>query len=409
MSRREPFVMGEWRADFPILKSKVYGHNLVYLDNAATSQLPRQVAERIAAYYSAEHANIHRGIHYLSEHATSAVERARARVAAFIGAGSVGEVVFTSGTTDSLNMLAQGMEGSFPKGSAIVVSDLEHHSNFVPWQQLCARDSLEFCVCPSKDGELSLDALEGLFARHAVKVLALAQVSNVVGTVMPLERVVRMAHDHGALVVVDGAQGILHKGIDVARLGIDAYAFSGHKMCAPTGTGVLYAKRELLENLRPTRFGGGMVGTVCAEKTTWGELPLRLEAGTPNIAGIIGLDAAVDYLESHNLPAMREHEGELVGYAAERLSSLEKVEVLGHPHQRCGLISFNLAGMSAFDVAFMLDKLGIAVRSGHHCAQPALRSLGVETCVRASFAFYNQRGEIDLLCDGLERLRALCQ
>ena len=400
--------MGEWRADFPILKTEVYGHSLVYLDNAATSQLPRQVAERLSSYYASEHANIHRGIHYLSERATSAVEQSRAKVASFVGAASADEIVFTSGTTESINMLAQGLAGTLPKGSAIVVSDLEHHSNFVPWQQLCLREGLEFCVCPSADGKLSLGALEELLATHDVKVLALAQVSNVVGTVLPLERIVPMAHDHGAIVIVDGAQGILHKGVDVAHLDIDGYAFSGHKMCAPTGTGVLYAKRELLERLRPTRFGGGMVDVVSAKETTWGKLPLRLEAGTPNIAGIIGLGAAIDYLESHDLPAMREHESTLLAYAIEQLANMEKVEVLGHPSERCGLVSFNLAGMSAFDVAFMLDKMGIAVRSGHHCAQPALRSLGVQTCVRVSFAFYNQKAEVDRLCEGLERLSALC-
>ena len=399
-------MAGEWRNDFPILSDRVYGHDLVYLDNAATSQMPRQVAERLAAYYQGEHANIHRGIHYLSERATSAVEQARTRVAAFIGAGNSDEVVFTSGTTDSLNMVAHGLADMLPAGSAIVVSDLEHHSNFVPWQQLCARQGLEFCVCPSLDGELRMDALEELLNAHQVKVVAVTQVSNVTGTVTPIDQIARMAHDHGSLVVVDGAQGVLHEGVDVRASDLDFYAFSGHKMCGPTGTGVLYGKRELLENLRPQRFGGGMVDVVMERETTWGALPLRLEAGTPNIAGIIGLEAAIQYLEGHGLPAMRQHERALLAYAIDRLTSMEGVEILGHPRCRSGIVSFNLAGMHSFDVAFMLDKLGIAVRSGHHCAQPALRSLGVESSVRASFAFYNQKSDIDRLCEGLERLEA---
>ncbi|MBP3883788.1 MAG: cysteine desulfurase [Olsenella sp.] len=400
-------MTGEWRKDFPILSSKVYGHDLVYLDSAATSQMPRQVIERLTAYYEGEHANIHRGIHHLSEEATGAVERARARVAAFVGAEHADEVVFTSGATDSLNMAAFGMAGSLPAGSAVVVTDLEHHSNFVPWQQACEREGLEFLVCPSSDGELDLDALEGLLRAHEVRVVAVTQVSNAVGTLTPLERIAGMAHDHGAVVVVDGAQGILHEGVDVTAADVDFYAFSGHKMCAPTGIGVLYGKRRLLERLRPARFGGGMVDVVTPRETTLGTLPLRLEAGTPNIAGIIGLDAAIEYLEGHDLGAMRRHERELLAYATERLSSVEGVEILGHPRRRCGLVSFNLAGMHAFDVAFMLDKLGVAVRSGHHCAQPALRSLGVESSVRASIAFYNQRDDIDRLCQGLERLGAL--
>lgn len=400
-------MVGEWRGDFPILESKVYGHDLVYLDNAATSQMPRQVIQRLTAYYEGEHANIHRGIHYLSERATGAVEQARARVAAFIGASSPDEVIFTSGATDSLNLVAFGLAGTLPAGSAVVVTDLEHHSNYVPWQQLCTREGLEFCVCPSFDGELRMDVLEELLNAHQVEVVAVAQVSNVTGTIVPLDQLVRMAHEHGAVVVVDGAQGVLHEGIDVCASDVDFYAFSGHKMCGPTGIGVLYGRREQLERLRPQHFGGGMVDVVTAQETTWGSLPLRLEAGTPNIAGIIGLDAAIGYLEAHGLEAMREHERELLTYALERLNNMEGVELLGHPRHRSSIVSFNLVGMHSFDVAFMLDKMGIAVRSGQHCAQPALRSLGVESSVRASFAFYNQKSEIDRLCEGLERLEML--
>ena len=400
-------MTGDWHKDFEILDTEVHGHRLAYLDNAATTQMPRQVVERISRYYVCEHANVHRGIHYLSERATSEVERARAHVASFVGARESEEVIFTSGATEALNLVAQGLLPSLPAGSAIVVSDLEHHSNFVPWQRVCETEGVEFLIWRSTDGRLATEDLSRLLSEHDVRVIAVTQVSNVTGTVTPLEEVVSLAHQHGALVVVDGAQGILHEGVDVSSLDVDFYVFSAHKMTGPTGLGVLYGRRELLERLEPSRFGGGMVDEVLDRRTTFGALPYRLEAGTPNIAGIVGFDAALGYLGEAGLDDVRQYERELMAYAMGRLEELGGVKILGHPEKRGALVSFNLDGMPAFDVAFMLDKLGVAVRSGHHCAQPALRSLGVDTCVRASVAFYNEERDIDALCDGLERLGML--
>lgn len=397
----------DWRKDFEILDAEVYGHRLAYLDNAATTQMPRRVVERISRYYACEHANVHRGIHHLSERATSEVERARAHVASFIGAREPEEVIFTSGATEGLNMVAQGLAPLLRAGAAVVVSDLEHHSNFVPWQRTCELRGAEFLIWHSTDGRLALEDLGRLMGEHEVRVVSVTQVSNVTGTIVPLEEVVSLAHQHGAIVVVDGAQGILHEGVDVSSLDADFYAFSAHKMIGPTGLGVLYGRRDLLESLEPSRFGGGMVDEVLDETTTFGDLPYRLEAGTPNISGIVGLDVALDYLEGLGLDDVRDYERELMAYAMGCLEGLGGVRVLGHPERRSALVSFNLDGMSAFDVAFMLDKMGVAVRSGHHCAQPALRSLGVDTCVRASVAFYNERRDIDALCEGLERVMRL--
>ena len=400
-------MVGRWYEDFPILAKEVYGHDLVYLDSAATSQMPVQVVERLAAYYAGEHANVHRGVHFLSERATCMVEDARQNVASFIGAKDADEVVFTSGCTDSLNLVAFGLAHRFRPGDAVVVSELEHHSNFVPWQRMCEQRGLEFCVWHANDAELELAALEEILRDHSVKVVAVTQVSNLTGTAPAIGEITRMAHDAGATVVVDGAQGILHEDTDVDAQGIDFYAFSAHKMCGPTGVGVLFGRRELLEGLMPQRFGGGMVDRVTEASTTLGALPLRLEAGTPNVAGIIGLDAAIRYLLDNDLSAMRAYERELLDYLTERLRSTDGVEVLGNPGRRVGLVSFNLCGMHAYDVAFMLDKLGIAVRSGTHCAQPGLEGLGQEAAVRASLAFYNSKVDIDRLCEGLERLRTL--
>lgn len=396
-----------WRRDFDILDTKVYGHDLAYLDSAATTQMPRQVRERISTYYASEHANVHRGVHFLSERATGLVERARAHVAAFVGASRPEEIVFTSGATDSLNMVARGMAPTLGKGCAVVASDLEHHSNFVPWQRACEASGARFEVWRSSDGRLSLADLERLLRGNEVRVVAITQVSNVTGTTTPMGEVTSLAHRFGAVVVVDGAQGILHEGIDVSASDVDFYVFSAHKMLGPTGTGVLFGRHELLEGLVPSRFGGGMVDEVLDSRTTLGALPLRLEAGTPNVAGIVGLDAAIDYLEKGDFPAMRAHERDLLTYAVERLELLEGVRVLGHPERRSALASFVVEGMSAFDVAFMLDKLGVAVRSGHHCAQPALRSLGVDSAVRASLAPYSEARDVDALLEGLERVRTL--
>ena len=396
-----------WREDFEILSSEVYGHRLAYLDNAATTQMPTSVRDRMVSYLTHEHANVHRGVHFLSERATESVEAARAHVAAFLGATCPEEVVFTSGATEGLNLVAHGMGKTFGPDATVVVSELEHHSNFVPWQRLCDECGAHFVVWHAQDGDLRMGDLRRLLAKHNVRVVAVTQVSNVTGAVVDLSQVVRAAHEVGALVVADGAQGVLHEGMDVGACGVDFYAFSAHKMCGPTGTGVLYGRRELLEGLEPLRFGGGMVDVVDERHTTYGALPYRLEAGTPNIVGIVGLDAAISYLEATGLDQMRRHERELMRYLVERLMGVEGLRILGEPGNRSAIVSFELEGASAFDVAFLLDKMGVAVRSGHHCAQPALCGLGVGTCVRASLAPYNDFCDVDALSEGLIRIRTL--
>ena len=393
-----------WRKDFPILDTIIYGSPLVYLDNAATSQIPERVIERIAAHYREEHGNIHRGIHYLSERSTASVEEARRIIAEFIGAESPDTVVFTSGTTDSINLAASGFASSVSADDAIMVTELEHHSNYVPWQQLCKKTGAAFLVCPANDGELDLDMMESLLRSYHVCLVAVTQVSNLTGTRTPLSKIISLAHRYGTEVLVDGAQGILHVGANVSAEDPDYYAFSGHKMLGPTGVGVLYGKKELLERLEPVRYGGGMVDIVEEKETTWGRLPHRLEAGTPNISGVIGLGEAVRYLLENGLNDMRVCERELLSYTIERLSAIERVHILGNPEKREALVSFIVDGAHPYDLAALLDKKGIAVRSGHLCAQPALRSLNAQSAVRVSPAFYNTKSEIDRFCENLSML-----
>ena len=308
-----------WRKDYPILEQELYGKPLVYLDNAATSQVSQQVIDRLAAHYKEEHANIHRGIHYLSEKSTEAVEQARKAVCEFIGAKEAEEIIFTQGTTDSVHLVAAGIAEELRQEArgGIVTTQMEHHSNYVPWQQACKQTGAEFFVCPAPDGELDLKVLEEILKNNKIRLVACAHVSNLTGTVNPLNEIIPLAHQYGAEVLVDGAQGILHQPVDVQALDCEYYCFSGHKMTGPTGIGVLYGKRECLEKLPPVRFGGGMVDIVTQEETTWGPVPHRFEAGTPNIAGAIGLGAAVEYLVSHDINAMHAYEDELLAYKKE--------------------------------------------------------------------------------------------
>ena len=393
-----------WRQDFPILDQKIYGVPLIYLDNAATTQMPTQVARRISEHYEKEHANIHRGDHFLSERSTNAVEEARRTIADFIGARSPEQVIFTHGTTESINLAASGMAQDISADDAVMVTELEHHSNYVPWQQLCWKTGASFLVCPANDGELDLAKMDALFRENHVRILAVTQVSNLTGTVTPLREIIEKAHQYGAQVLVDGAQGILHEGMNVSALDPDYYVFSGHKILGPTGTGILYGKEELLEELEPTVFGGGMVDTVTPEKTTWGRLPHRLEPGTPDISGIIGLSEAVSYLEQNDLSAMRTYEKELMSYTVQKLCSVPRVKILGNPARRTAAVSFAAEGIHPYDIAALLDKKGIAVRSGHLCAIPALQSLGTESAVRVAPAFYNTWEEIDQMAEWLERI-----
>ena len=393
-----------WREDFPILKQQVYGRSLVYLDNAATSQVPRQVLERITEHYTKEHANVHRGVHFLSMASTSAMEDVREKTAAFLHAPSSKNIIFTQGTTDSIHLVCGGLEDRLNENAGILVSVLEHHSNFVPWQQVCLRHHAPFAVCPAPDGVLDLQEMERLLDSRKYCLVAVTQVSNLTGSVYPVREIADMAHRYGAALLVDGAQGVLHLGADVQQMDCDYYCFSGHKMLSPTGTGVLFGRKEALEKLRPVRTGGGMVDLVTAGQTTFDELPQRLEAGTPNIAGIIGMGEAIDYLMQHDLEQIRSYEARLIAYTEEQLAQIPSVHLLGHPEQRAGAVSFIVEGIHPYDIAVMADKLGYAVRSGSHCAQPALRSFDAETAVRVSPAFYNTMQEIDGFCDALQRI-----
>ena len=403
------FEVESIRKDFPILAQEVFGHSLVYLDNAATTQMPEPVLQAIVRHYHEDNANVHRGIHALSERSTRALEEARERVAGFINAASDDEVVFTSGTTGALNMLADmwcAGEGVVTRPGAIVSTMMEHHANFVPWQQVCARTGRPFKVVPlDARGELDLIALERILAKGSVSLLAVAHVSNVLGTVNPIARIAQMAHDHGAKVVVDAAQSVRHEVVDVQSLDCDFLAFSGHKMCGPTGIGVLYGKRALLEQLQPVRFGGEMVDEVRVSSTSFEQPPLRFEAGTPNYVGAIGLAAAIDYLEHIGLDELRMYEHDLLAYAEERFGEIPGIHVLGNPDHRAGCLSFTVEGAHPFDIATLSDKLGVALRSGNQCAQPLLyEAYDVERITRLSPAFYNTRAEIDCAVRTLERV-----
>ena len=398
------FRAEEIRKDFPILSRLVNGRPLVYLDNAATTQIPLPVLEKVREHYATRNANVHRGIHTLSNESTRALEDARRTAARFIGARE-DEVVFTSGTTDGLNMLAQAFREVLQPGDEIVVTAMEHHSNFVPWQQLCARTGAVFRVCPlARTGDIDPDALTELVSDRT-RIVACAQVSNVLGIVNPLREIAETAHAAGAVFVVDGAQGARHGSTDVRTMGCDFYVFSGHKMTAPGGTGVLYGRREQFAKLVPPRFGGGMVDKVTAERTTFEPAPGGWEAGTPNYQGAVGLAAAMDYLTEIGREEIAAYEQHLIDLTEEVLSDVPGVRVLGEPEERVGCVSFTLEGIHSFDAAALLDKLGVAVRSGHHCAQPLLASLGLEHCVRVSPAFYNTENEITWFG---EMLRQVC-
>lgn len=382
------------RKDFPILTQAVYGHPLIYLDNAATIQVPQTVTEAITRHYITANGNVYRSAHQLSRLTSIAYEKAREYVQNYLGAQKNSEIIFTGGTTDSINMVAAGLQPHVNPSDEIIVSELEHHSNFVPWQQLCLKCNAKFTVWPCPNGVPDTDALKRLLT-HKTKLIAIAQVSNLTGTVMPLHEIISAAHAVGAQVLVDGAQGIRHSITNVKEFDCDYYCFSGHKACALTGIGVLYGKSSCLEKLAVSRFGGGMVDLVKNDVTGFAAIPERFEAGTPNYVGVISLHAALRYLDDMGRQSIAEHETRLLAYALEKLRSVPEVEILGNPKERAGVISFTVEGLHPFDVGSMLDHAGIAVRTGTHCAQPALRSLGKEAALRISPAFYNTFEEID--------------
>ena len=396
------------RRQFPILDQEVNDHPLVYLDSSATSQKPIQVIEAVNQYYREYNSNVHRGVHTLGTKATDAYEGAREKVRKFINAKSLEEVIFTRGTTTSLNTVAASYAAAnLKQGDEIVITHMEHHSNIIPWQQVAKRTGARLKYIPlQEDGTLSLEDVREAITDNT-KLVSVTQVSNVLGTINPIKEIAKIAHEHNAVIVVDGAQSAPHMQVDVQDLDCDFFAFSGHKMCGPTGIGVLYGKKHLLENMEPTEFGGEMIDFVHLYESTWKELPWKFEGGTPIIAGAIGLGAAIDFLNEVGLEQIAEHDHKLAAYALDKLSSVEGITIYG-PHdaaKRGGLVTFNLTDVHPHDVATVLDAEGIAVRAGHHCAQPLMRWLNVTATARASFYLYNTEEDIDRLSEGLVKAK----
>jgi cysteine desulfurase / selenocysteine lyase len=393
------------RRDFPILNQKVRGRALVYLDNAATSQKPQVVIDAIARYYQGSNANIHRGVHFLSEHATEEHETARKTVQQFINAARSEEIIFVRGTTEGINLVAQTYgRAQVGAGDEVLITAMEHHSNIVPWQILCEQQGARLRVAPINDrGELLLDEF-GKLVNARTKIVAVAHVSNALGTINPIRDIVGIAHRQNVPVVVDGAQAVPHSKVDVQDLGCDFYAFSGHKMYGPMGIGVLYGKFALLDAMPPYQGGGDMIRSVTFEKTLYNQLPYKFEAGTPDVAGAIGLAAAINYLKSVGIERIAEHEHELLSYAIEALSNLPGVRLIGTARERAAVLSFVLDGVHPHDIGTILDQEGIAVRTGHHCAQPLMQRFGVPATVRASFALYNTEAEVDALAAGIQKV-----
>lgn len=398
------FPIEKIRKDFPTLNQSVNDEPLIYLDNAATTQKPLQVMEAMKHFYEWDNANVHRGVHALSERATSAYESARDTVCRFIGAHSPKEIIFTRGTTTSLNWIATGFgDLVVESGDEIIISKMDHHANVVPWQQLAKRKGAKLkYVRFDEDGKLDLEHYDSLLSSRT-KIVSIAHASNVLGVINPIKEMAKMAHDKGAYFVVDGAQSVPHESVDVQDLDCDFFAFSGHKMCGPTGIGVLYGKEELLEQMEPVEFGGEMIDFVYDNESTWTELPWKFEAGTPNIAGAIGLQAAIRYLEKIGMWDIKAYEQELVEFVLPQLEKIKGVTVYGpqDPCQHTGVISFNIDGIHPHDVATALDMEGIAVRAGHHCAQPLMRELEIPASVRASFYFYNTKEEANQLIQSI--------
>ena len=393
------------RKEFPILAREVHGKPLVYFDNGATTQKPQCVLDRIMRSYTLENSNIHRGVHYLSGVATEAHEAARQRVADFIGAHSKDEILFTRGTTESINLVARTLADQIcHEGDEIIVTTMEHHSNIVPWQMACERTGAVLRVAPiNEHGELILSEFEALL-NERTKIVSVAHVSNVLGTVNPVAEIIRIAHKYGAKVLIDGAQAIAHIPVNVVELDADFYAFSGHKVYAPNGIGVLYGKREILDAMPPFMGGGEMIETVRFEKTTYNKLPYKYEAGTPDYVGSCALATALDYISAIGMKEIAEYEHKLLAYATEKIKDIDGVRIIGEAKEKSGVLSFVVEGVHPYDIGMMLDKLGIAIRTGHHCAEPLVDWYGIPGTARASFAFYNTKEEIDYFISSLKRV-----
>ena len=396
------------REDFPILTQKVHGKPLVYLDNAATSQKPQSVIDALVKYYSSQNANIHRGVHTLSELATYEYEKARGKVKLFLNAADSREIIFVRGTTEGINLVAQSYgRTNFKAGDEIVISAMEHHSNIVPWQLLCEQTGARLRVIPmNDDGELLIDEYQKLL-NEKTKLVSVVYLSNSLGTINPIKDIITRAHKQGVPVLVDGAQATSHLAVDVQALDCDFYVFSGHKVFGPTGIGVLYAKTRLLESMPPYQGGGDMISSVTFEKTTYNALPYKFEAGTPNIAGSIALGAAIDYVHAIGLETITSYEAELLRYATEKLSAVAGVRIIGTAADKSSVLSFVMDNIHAHDIGTIVDREGIAIRTGHHCTQPVMKRFGIPATARASFAFYNTAEEIDALVQALAKVKEL--
>jgi cysteine desulfurase/selenocysteine lyase len=405
-SRDVPYDVGQVRRDFPILQRMVNGKPLVYLDNAATAQKPRAVIEAIAHYYESQNANIHRGVHSLSVEATAAYESGRAAVQRFIGAGRPEEIVFVRSATEAINLVAQAFaRPRLQRGDEILISHLEHHSNIVPWQIVCRQTGAALKVVPITDaGEVEMEAYERLLGPRT-RLVAMAHISNALGTINPVTKIVELAHRHGIPVLIDGAQAAPHMPIDVSALGCDFYAITGHKMFGPTGVGALYGRYDLLDTMEPYQGGGEMILSVTFAKTDYNHVPHKFEAGTPNIAGAVGLAAAIDYLDRIGLERVTAYEHDLLGYATEALTSVDELRVIGNAREKAAVVSFLVGDVHPHDVGTVLDQEGVAVRTGHHCAQPVMERYGLTATVRASLALYNTREDVDALVAAVRKVR----
>jgi cysteine desulfurase/selenocysteine lyase len=400
------FEVKKNRADFPILRQKVRGKPLVYLDNAATSQKPQTVINAITRYYERDNANIHRGVHFLSEHATEEHDAARSAIQNFINAAHSKEIIFVRGTTEAINLVAQSYGRTHVgPGDEILITGMEHHSNIVPWQMLCEEKGAKLCVAPINDsGELLLDEFDSLLGPKT-KLVAVTHVSNALGSITPIRRIIELAHKRNVPVLVDGAQAVPHIKVDVRALDCDFYAFSGHKVYGPTGIGVLYGKAALLDAMPPYQCGGDMIASVTFEKTLFNKLPFKFEAGTPDISGAIGLGAAIRYLDSLGIDTVAAHEHDLLTYATEKVSAIPGIRLVGTAKEKAGVLSFVMEGIHPHDIGTILDQEGIAIRTGHHCSQPVMQRFGIPATARASFGLYNTREDVDALVAGIERVR----
>lgn len=402
------FEINRIREDFPVLAREVYNKPIVYLDNAATTQKPRLVINRLSDYYETENSNIHRGVHFMSQEATSAFEHSRENVRAFINANNTSEIIFTKGTTESINLVASSFGKEFLRaGDEVIISQMEHHSNIVPWQMACAERGATLKVVEiTQSGELSMESLKNLLTEKT-RLVAITHVSNTLGTVNPVNEIVQLAHSFGAYVLIDGAQAAAHHPIDVQEMNCDFYCFSGHKMYGPMGIGVLYGKERLLDKMPPYQSGGEMVSQVTFKKTTYNNLPFKFEAGTPNVAGVLGLETAIGFLGRVGIKNIADYENQLLEYAGKKIGEIDSVTIYGQASRKTSIVSFNLKGVHPFDAGTIMDKMGVAVRTGHLCTQPLIQFYNVPGFIRASFAMYNTREEVNKLCDSIVKAREM--